>query len=51
MVKKFVTIVGTFGDYINEIQQSYQLGFPPYRLHTKPEGVYVAPIRVYDGHV
>ena len=34
LVKKVVATVGTFGDYIDEIRQSYELGFPPYRLHT-----------------
>ena len=50
MVNKVVTTVGRYGDYINEIQQSYELGFTPYRLHTNT-GVFVTPIRVYDGHV
>ena len=34
MVKKVVVTVGKFKDYIYEIQQSYELGFAPYRLHT-----------------
>ena len=33
VVKKVVTTVGRFGDYTAEIQQSYELGFTPYRLH------------------
>ena len=48
IVKKVATTVGTFGDYIDEIQQSYELGFTPYRLHTNEVGTYVTPIRVYD---
>ena len=51
LVKKVVTTVGTFGDYIDEIQQIYGLGFTPYRLHTNDVGTYVTPIRVYDGIV
>ena len=51
MVKKVVTTVGRFGDYIDEIQQSYALGFTPYRLHTRPDGTFVTPICVYDGRV
>ena len=43
--------MGKFGDYIDEIQQSYELGFTPYRLHTNEVGTYVTPIRVYDGTV
>ena len=36
---------------MNEIQQSYQLGFTPYRLHKNQYGIYVTPIRVYDESV
>ena len=50
-MKKVVTTVNTFGDYIDEIQQSDELGFPPYRLHTNEVGTYATPIRVYDGRV
>ena len=51
VVKKVVTTVGRFGDYIDEIQHSYELGFTPYRLHTRLDGVFVTPIRVYRGSV
>ena len=51
MVKKVVTTVGRFGDYIDEKRQSYELGFTPYRLHTNSDGTFVTPIRVYDGRV
>ena len=51
MVKKVVTTVGQFKDHIDEIQQSYELGFAPYRLHRDAEGTFVTPIRVYDGRV
>ena len=51
LVKKVVTRVGIFGDYIDEIQQSYELGFTANRLHTNEVGTYVTPIRVYDGIV
>ena len=51
MMKKVDTTVGRFGDYKGEIQQSYELGFTPYRLHTNSDGTFVTPIRVYDGHV
>ena len=50
-MKKVVTTVSTFGDYNDEIQQSYGFGFTPYRLHTNEVGTYVTPIRVYDGSV
>ena len=43
--------MGTFGDYIDEIQQSYGFGFTPYRLHTDEVSTYVAHIRIYDGIV
>ena len=29
VVKKVVVTVGQFMDYIGEVQQSYELGFPP----------------------
>ena len=51
LVKKVVTTVDTFGDYIDEIRQSYELGFTPYRLHTNSDGTFVTPIRAYDGRV
>ena len=34
LVKKVVATVGQYVDYYAEINQSYVLGFPPYRLHT-----------------
>ena len=43
--------MGTFGDYIDEIRQSYELRFTPYRLHTNNTGTFVTPIRVYNGRV
>ena len=42
VVKKVVATVGQFKDYINEIRQSYELGFTPYRLHMNV-GVFVTP--------
>ena len=51
VVKKVVTTVGSFGDYIAKIDQSYVLGFTPYRLHTNVDGTFVTPIRTYDRHV
>ena len=49
VAKKVVVTVGKFKDNIDEIQQSYELGFTPYRLHKNENGVFVTPIRVYDG--
>ena len=40
MVKKVVVI-----------QQSYVLGFTPYRLHKNVDGTFVTPTRIYDGKV
>ena len=51
LVKKVVATVGMFGDYIDEINQRYELGFKPYRVHTYEVRTYVTPIRVYDGKV
>ena len=51
VVKKVVVTVGKFKDYIDEIHQSYVLGFTPYRLHKNADGTFVTPIRVYDGKV
>ena len=50
MAKKVET-KDKYKDYWNEIQQSYELGFTPYRLHTNVDSIYVTPIRVYDGSV
>ena len=51
LVKKVVTTVGRYEDYWAEINQSYVLGFPPYRAHTNVDGTFVTPIRYYDGRV
>ena len=51
VVKKVVATVGQFKDYIDEIQQSYEIGFTHYRLHTNEVGSFVTPIRVYSGRV
>ena len=50
-MKKVVVTKGQYKDYVNEIQQSYELGFPPYCLHANENGTFVTPIRVYDGRV
>ena len=51
LVKKAVATVGQYEDYTAEINQSYVLGFPSYRLHTNVDCTFVTPIRVYDGKV
>ena len=51
LVKTVVTTVGKYEDYYAEINQSYVLGFPPYRRHTNVDGTFVTPIRYYDGRV
>ena len=51
MAKKVVATVGQYENYYAEINQSYVLGFPPYRLHTNVDGTFVTPIRYYDGRV
>ena len=51
LVKKGVTTVGRYEDYYAEINQGYELGFPPYRLHTNVDGTFVTPIRYYYGRV
>ena len=48
MVKKVVVTKGKVKDYSEEIQESYELGFTPYKLHTNVEGVFVTPIPVYS---
>ena len=51
MVKKVVVTKGKYKDYIDEIKQSYGLGFTPYKLHKNVDGTFVTPIRVYRGKV
>ena len=51
MVKKAVVTEGKFKDYGDEIQQSYELGFTPYRLHKNTDGTFVTPVRYYHGRV
>ena len=43
--------MGQYEDYYAEINQSYVLGFPPYRLHANVDGKFVTPIRYYNGRV
>ena len=43
VAKKLVVTVGQFKDYIDEIQQSYVLGFTSYRLHKNADGTFVTP--------
>ena len=51
MAKKVVVTKGKYKTYMDEMRQSYELGFTPFRLHTNTVGTYVSPIRVYDGQV
>ena len=51
VVKKVVVTDGKFKDYSDEIQQSYELGFTPYRRHKNVDGTFVTPTRIYDGRV
>ena len=51
VVKKVVVTEGKIKDYTDEIQQSYELGFTPYRLHKNVDGTFVTPIRYYDEKV
>ena len=51
VVKKVVVTEGKFKDYIAAIQQCYELGFTPYRLHKNVDCTFVTPIRCYDGKV
>ena len=51
VAKKVVATVGQYKEYSDEIQQSYELGFTPYRLHKNVDGVFVTPILVYEGRV
>ena len=48
MMKKVVVTEGKFKDYIDEMQQGYELGFTPYRLHKNADGTFVTPIGVHD---
>ena len=50
-LKKVTTSSGKYKDYIKQIQESYELGFTPYRLHHKKTGLWITPIRCYDKHV
>ena len=37
MVKKVVVAIVKYNDYMDEIRQSYELGFTPFRLHTNTQ--------------
>ena len=51
IMKKVVVTKGKYKDYTNQIRQSYELGFIPYRLHKNAVCTFVTPIRVCDGEV
>ena len=51
VVRKVVVTEGKLKNYWNEIQQSYELGFTPYRIHKNTDGTFVTPIRYYVGWV
>ena len=51
VVNKVSVREGKFKDYIDEIQQSYEVGYTPYRLHKNADSTFVTPTRVYDGKV
>ena len=51
VVKKVVVTVEKINDYIDELQQSYVLGFTPYRVHKNVDGTFVTPIIFYDAKV
>ena len=51
IVKKVVVTKGKLEDYWNETQQSYVLGFTPFRLHKNADGKFVTPVRYYNGKV
>ena len=52
MVKKVVVTKDKFKDYSDEIRKSYELGFPPYRIHTNVEGVFLLPfVFIVGGHL
>ena len=42
---------GKYKDYKSEIQESYHLGFTPFREHTKETETWITPLRCYDNAV
>ena len=46
VMKNVVVTVGKYKDYIDEIQQSYELGFTSYRLHKNVDCTFVTLICV-----
>ena len=51
LLKKIKVTKGHYRPHINQIQESYRLGFTPYREHTNGAGTFVSPIRIYDNNV
>ena len=47
VAKKVVATLGKFKAYNDEIQQSYVLGFTPYRLHKNVDSTFVTPRYMY----
>lgn len=47
-IQKVIVTSGKYLDYVTQIQESYRLGFTPFRLHTNTKGTWVTPIRCYN---
>ena len=43
MVETRVVSKGNFNDYMDKIEQSYELGFTPFILHTNTDMVHLLP--------
>ena len=50
-IQKVATKRGKFKDYMNEIQNSIELGFPSFAMHETSKGSFAVPHHVYNGKV
>ena len=50
-IQKVATKRGKFKDYMNEIQNSIELGFPSFAMHETSKGSFAVPLHVYNGKV
>ena len=50
-IQKVATKRGKFKDYMNEIQNSIELGFPSFAMHETSKGSFVVPLHICNGKV
>ena len=51
LLQKVKVTKGKYEPHYDQIQESYKLGFTPYRVHHNKNGTFVSPVRIYDDSI